>query len=152
MAWKYFIKYQHNYIQSYRFGKNQQRNKRCNTKSKFVCSWFLKLWDICWQKWKRKNQCSIINKFMYENCATKVQHQKTKNRTVILIFPKYCTYLFICGDIHSKVLWNGAKCTDDRLVPWNELWFKNLCPVQQNNECVMCSCILWCKNVMHLKK
>ena len=30
------------------------------------------------------------------NRATKVEHQNMKNQTVILIFPKYCTYLLIC--------------------------------------------------------
>ena len=30
------------------------------------------------------------------NCVTKVQHQKKKNQTVILIFPRYHTYLLIC--------------------------------------------------------
>ena len=31
-----------------------------------------------------------------KNCVTKVQHQNTKNQTVILILPRYHTYLSIC--------------------------------------------------------
>ena len=31
-----------------------------------------------------------------QNSFTKVQHQKTKNQTVILIFTRYTTYLLIC--------------------------------------------------------
>ena len=37
-----------------------------------------------------------------KNRVTKVQHQNTKNQTVILIFPGYRTYLLICCVIHLK--------------------------------------------------
>ena len=37
-----------------------------------------------------------------KNCVTKVQHQNTKNQTVILIFPRYRTYLLICCVIYLK--------------------------------------------------
>ena len=36
------------------------------------------------------------------NCVTKIQHQNTKNQTVILIFPRYHTYLLICCVFHLK--------------------------------------------------
>ena len=36
------------------------------------------------------------------NCVTKVQHQNTKNKTVILIFLRYRTYLLICCIFHLK--------------------------------------------------
>ena len=35
---------------------------------------------------ENKNQCSILNKFMYENCATKVQQKKEKSNSNINIF------------------------------------------------------------------
>ena len=101
---------------------------------------------------ENNNQCSIINKIMYEKPCLKVQHLKTKNQTGMLIFPRYCTYLLIFYAIHLKLLWYGAKFTDNRQVPWNNLWFRTARPVRQNNDCIMCSCILWYKNVMHLKK
>ena len=33
---------------------NSQKIKLWNTKSKFISSWFLKLWGICWTKFKRR--------------------------------------------------------------------------------------------------
>ena len=45
-------------------------------------------------KIQRKNQWSIINKFIYKKHVTKFQHQKTKNQTVILIFPKNIALTF----------------------------------------------------------
>ena len=37
-----------------------------------------------------------------KNRVTKVQHQNTKYQTLILIFPRYHTYLFICCVFHLK--------------------------------------------------
>ena len=36
------------------------------------------------------------------NRVKKVQHQNTKNQTVISIFPGYCIYLLICCVFHLK--------------------------------------------------
>ena len=36
------------------------------------------------------------------NRVTQIQHQNTNNQTVILIFPRYCTYLLICCVFHLK--------------------------------------------------
>ena len=58
-------------------------------------------------------------------------------------------HIFICCVIYLKVWWHGEKCTENWLVPWNDMWFRTACPVQQNNDCVMFSCILWCKNIMN---
>ena len=69
-----------------------------------------------------------------KNRATKVQHKNTKNQTVILIFPISCTYLLICCIIYLKVWLHGAKCTDNRQVPWNGLWFRTVRTVRQNNK------------------
>ena len=131
MAWKHLVKNKHNYIQSYQYGKNY-REKRCNNKSKFVCSCFLKLWKICRQKSENKNQCSIIIKIIYENCVTKAQYQNTKNLTLILIFPRYRTNLFICCVIYLYIWWHCAKCTANRQIPWNDLLFRPAWMVQTN--------------------
>ena len=37
-----------------------------------------------------------------KNRVKKVQHQNTKNQTVIIIFPRYRTYLLICCVFHLK--------------------------------------------------
>ena len=37
-----------------------------------------------------------------KNSVTNVQHQNTKNKTVILICPRYSTYLLICFVFHFK--------------------------------------------------
>ena len=47
------------------------------------------------EKIKNKNQCGIIKKYMYENICYKISTLKTRNWTVMLIFPGYCTYLLI---------------------------------------------------------
>ena len=72
-----------------------------------------------------------------KNCVTKFQHLKTRNRALMLIFPTYSTYLLICCDIYPKVLWYGAKYTDNQLVSREDLWFRTARLVQQNNDCVM---------------
>ena len=87
-----------------------------------------------------------------KNRVTKVQYKKRINRTVILIFTRYCTYLLICCAIYSKVLWHGAKCTDKRLAPRNDLWSRDARPVGQNYDRVMCFYIFICKNCMHKNK
>ena len=68
-----------------------------------------------------------------KNCVNKFQHQNTKNRTVILIFPIYRTYLFICCVIYLKVWWHCATCTVNWRVPWNEPWFRTARMVRRNN-------------------
>ena len=131
--------------------KNPQRIKLCNTKSKFLGSLFLKLWEICWKN--QKEEPMQFNKnICMKNCVTKVKHLKTRNRTVMLILPRYCTYLLMCCAIHSKVWWYGAKFTDNQLVARKDLWFITAHLVRWNNDSVMCFFILWCKNGMHLKK
>ena len=44
-----------------------------------------------------------------KNCATKVQHQNTKIRTVILIFPRYHTHLLICCVLFTRVYYDNVK-------------------------------------------
>ena len=56
---------------------------------------------------------TVFKTNMYANNDTKVQHTKMKDRTVIIIFSIYCTYLLICCAIYSNLWWNGAKCTDN---------------------------------------
>ena len=106
-----------------------QKIKLFNTKSKFLFL-ILKMMRNILAKIENRNQCSL-KEFMYENRATKLQHKKTKNLIILLIFPIYRTYPLICFAIHSKVWWHGAECTDNRLVPWNDLWFRNTRPVRQ---------------------
>ena len=65
--------------------------------------------------------------------VTKVQHQNTKKLTVILIFPRSCTYLLVCCVIYLKVWWHSERCTDNWLVHWNDPWFRTVCPVRWNN-------------------
>ena len=87
-----------------------------------------------------------------KNRVTKVQHLKTRNQTLMLIITRYFTYLLICCAIQSTVWWYGAKCTYNQLVTRKYQWFGTARLVRQNNDCVMCFCILWCKNVMHQNK
>ena len=103
-------------------------------------------------KTKNNNQCSIINKFMYEKLCDKSSTLKTINWTVILIFPRYRTHLLICCAVYSKVWWYSEKCPDNWIVARKYVWFRTARLVRQNNDCVMCFCILWCKNVMYSKK
>ena len=70
---------------------------------------------------------------MYGNCVNKVQHQNTKNRTVLLVFPGYWTYLLICCVIYLKVWWHCARFTYNRQVPWNNPWFRTTRMVWKNN-------------------
>ena len=71
--------------------KNPQKIKLCNTKSKFVSSWLLKLLESLLAKIEKKNKCSIINKCMYVTLCYKSSTLKKINRTVILIFTRYHT-------------------------------------------------------------
>ena len=68
-----------------------------------------------------------------KNCVTKFQHQNKKNRTVILIFPRYRTYLFICCFIYLNIWWHCVQCTKNWRIPWNDLWFRTARMAQQNN-------------------
>ena len=104
------------------------------------------------EKIEKKNQCSLIYKCMYVKSCYKISALKTRNRTVILIFPIYCAYLLICCAIFSKGWWYVERWTDNRLVPRNGLWFRIARPVRQNNDWVMCFYILWCKKFKHENK
>ena len=64
MAWKYLVKHKHNYIQSNSVGKNQQRNKR-RKKIKACLLLILETIRDSLSRIEKKNQFSIINKFMY---------------------------------------------------------------------------------------
>ena len=132
--------------------KNPQIKKLCNTKSKFVRYWSLKLWDICWQKSKRIINAVKSTNLCMKNCVTTFQHLKTRDQTEMLIFPRYHTYLLICYAIDLTVWWYSEKCTDNWLVSQKDQWFRTARLVQQNNDCVMCFYILWYKNLKHLKK
>ena len=132
MAWKYLVKHKHNYIQSYRFGK-KSTEKIISIKSRFFCPWFLKLWEIRRQKSKIKTKAVKETNLCMKNCVTKVQHQNTKNWTVILIFTRYRTYLLVCCVIYLNIWWHCAKCTENWQVSWYDLWFRTAHMVRQNN-------------------
>ena len=87
--------------------KNQQRINLCNTKSKFYSSWFLKLWDICWQKPKRRtNAVKSINLFM-KYCVTKFQHKKNdkSNSNINITKILHLTFDMVCCLLESMMLW-----------------------------------------------
>ena len=109
------------------------------------------IWDLL-ENILKKNRCSLIKILCMKNCVTKLQHLKTINWTVILIFPRYCTHLLIFCDIHPKGWWYGAKYTENWRVDQKDLWFRTARLVWRNNDCVMCFCILWCKNFMRWNK
>ena len=54
---------------------------------------------------------------MYEKSCYKTSTKEPKNRTEILISPRYKTHLFIHCANYSKVRWHDAKFTNNCLVP-----------------------------------
>ena len=101
---------------------------------------------------ERYNLWILINKFMYVKSCYKIStlNNDELNSNINIYQISHLTFDMLC--CFSKVWWYGARCTGNRLVPQNDLWFRSARPVRQNNDCVMCFYILWCKNVVHLKK
>ena len=85
------------------------------------------VWKIILQKFNIKNDKpnSNIN-------ISKISH-----------LPFYMLYYLLESVV---VRW---KINHNRLVSWKYPWFRTVRLVRQNNDCVMCFCILWYKNAMH---
>ena len=52
---------------------------------------------------ENKNNAVFRIKLLMKNCGKHFQHQNTKNRTVILIFQGYSTYILICCVINLNI-------------------------------------------------
>ena len=78
--------------------KNQQRNKRSNNRSKFVCSWFLKIWDICSKKTENENQYSKIKEFMYEKLCyiSSTSKYEKSNSNINIAKISHLTFDMLC--------------------------------------------------------
>ena len=51
--------------------------------------------------------------FMYIELCYKSSTSKYENKTVILIFPRYPTYLLICCVFSLEKWWHCSKCTNN---------------------------------------
>ena len=130
MARKYLIKHKHNYIQSYRFGKNQQRNKLWNNKSKFF---FLDSWNdeiILVKKPKMKTNAV---EFMYEESCYKSSSSKYEKPNSNINISKTSHLPSDMLWFSLEKWWHCAQWIDNLQVPWNNPWFRTTRMEWQNN-------------------